>query len=203
MFGRSGRLSGFRGRLRSGFAGFHRYNNKHRKSTQQQQLSNHCNNKNHQITEQKTKQKISKYKLDRTGKVEGGAAAKPVRSGQNRRDLTRSGENSPDLARSLQSGKISPIWRDLTRSGEVSLDLEPLRGGGAGRDLPSPVVELDTASHGGGASQAVELRDFEDRESASTVVELQRRWSFGILKWETSFKVVELHTAVELRDFED
>jgi hypothetical protein len=92
-------------------------------------IENQPNNNNHQITattkiikspQQKTKQKINKYKLDRTGEVEGGAAAKPVRFGQNR--------------------------RDLTRSGEVSLDLETLRGGGAGRDLPSPVVELDVIS---------------------------------------------------------
>jgi hypothetical protein len=38
-------LSGFGGRLRSGFAGFRRYNNKHRKSTQQQKSSNHRNKK--------------------------------------------------------------------------------------------------------------------------------------------------------------
>ena len=55
-------------------------------------IENQPNNKNHQITattkiikspQQKTKQKISKYKLDRTGEVEGGAAAKLARSGQN------------------------------------------------------------------------------------------------------------------------
>jgi hypothetical protein len=99
-------LIGFSGRLRSGFAGFRHYNNKQIenqpttniiKSPQQNTHHNH----------KKNQQKISKYKLDKTGEVE--AAAKPARSGQNparshqiRRELARSGEISPNPARSHQ-----------------------------------------------------------------------------------------------------
>jgi hypothetical protein len=82
-------LIGFGRRLRSGFAGFCRYNNK--------QIENQPNNKHQQITATKkltittTKKKKKKKKkksantpiLDRTDEVEGGAVAKSARSGQN------------------------------------------------------------------------------------------------------------------------
>jgi hypothetical protein len=84
-----------------------------RKSTQQQTSTNHRNKKLTITTTNQKKKKKTKHNnkksantpiLDRTGEVEGGAAAEPARSGQN-------------PARSHQ------IWRDLTRSGEISLDL--------------------------------------------------------------------------------
>jgi hypothetical protein len=101
-------LSGFRGRLRSGFAGFRHYNNKHRKSTQQQKSSNHRNKKQNKKSANTNWTLPAKLKVVPQQNWRGLAKIW--------RDLTRSGENSLDLARSQQ------IRRDLARSGEISPD---------------------------------------------------------------------------------
>jgi hypothetical protein len=94
-------LIGFGGRLRSGFAGFCRYNNKQVKITPTTNINKspqqkiHHNNHNKKSTKHNNKKSPNTPILDRTDEVEGGAAVEPMRSGQNqvrgheiRRDLT-------------------------------------------------------------------------------------------------------------------
>jgi hypothetical protein len=100
-------LIGFGGWLRSGFTGFCRYNNNQienqpiNKSSQQ---NTHRSNHNQKKKKHTTKKSANTPILDRTGEVDGGAAAESARSSQN-------------------PAKSHRIWRDLTRSGEISLDL--------------------------------------------------------------------------------
>ena len=130
---RAGWLIGFSGRLRSGFAGFRRYNNKQIenqpttniiKSPQQNTHHNHKKINKKSANTNWTKPAKLKLQQNRQGLA------------KIRRDLTRSDENSPDLARSHQ------IWRDLARSGEISPD--PVRSHLIWN--LSVAVELDTIS---------------------------------------------------------
>ena len=171
------KVVGSGGWLRSGFAGFCRYNNK--------QIENQPNNKHQQITTTKHHHNNHKKKKKKNPQIHQywtESAKLKVVPQQNRRGLAK-------------------IWRDLTRSGEDSLDLEPLcgggrSGGGARRDLSSLMVkqkrkwererEIEVRrSEGDKIStalleihMAVELQDFEDWEMR------ENQWKKMRVRWK-------------------
>ena len=150
-------------------------------------IENQPNNKNHQITattkiikssQQKTKQKISKYKLDRIGEVEGGAAAKPARSGQN-----------PVRSHQIQRCEIE-LWGSSVSEGEkdsngtelrereggeaekwgLGCEVEGVRPWGWGREALRRGLRSEEVRHGGCA-----VRWDRERENESRGWELRNR----------------------------